>query len=95
MKSSNSDTKHFEWSKAKSGWKDKSGKIVPFGEMTDAQLSKIYKLAQFKELMYLNKSYVFADKREEMEKEAEKRGIELKMLNTDYHQNEKVLKKGK
>ena len=92
MKSSNSEPKRFEWSKAESGWKDKSGKIIPFSEMTEAQLSKIYKLAQSKELMYLNKSYVFSDKRDEIEKEAENRGIKLKMLKTSFHQNEKVLK---
>ncbi len=92
MKSSNSQTKRFQWAETKSGWMDKSGKIIPFTEMTEAQLNKFHKLAQHKELMYLNKSYVFTDKCNEIEAEADKRGLSLKSLDTDYHKKREVFK---
>jgi hypothetical protein len=80
-----SNSKRFEWSQAENGWKDKSGKIVPFAEMTESQLRKTYKLASHKELVYSNKAMVFMDKQGEMIEEARKRGIELKELDTDFH----------
>lgn len=93
MESSNStDAKRFQWAQTKSGWKDKSGKIIPFTEMTESQLNKFHKLAQHKELMYLNKSYVFSDKCTEMEEEAEKRGITLNSIDTEFHSKRKAFK---
>jgi len=83
-----SKSEHFQWAETQHGWKDKNGKIIPFAELTDAQLHKYYKLAQHKELMYLNKSYVFADKRSEMKAEAKRRGIALKSINSDFHSKE-------
>ena len=85
----------FEWAEAEKGWRDKSGKLIPFNKLTDAQLNKYYKLASHKELMYLNKSYLFSDKRTEMEEEAEKRGIQLKKLDTTFHTNESKLSNSK
>jgi hypothetical protein len=80
-----SNHKRFQWSQAENGWKDKSGKIIPFAEMTESQLKKTYKLASHKELVYYNKYMVFIDKKDEMIEEARKRGIELEELNTDFH----------
>ena len=87
-------SEHFQWAETQSGWRTKNGTIVPFAELTEAQLQKYYKLAQHKELMYLNKSYVFADKRREMKAEAKKRGIDLKMIETEYHSKESDVKVG-
>ena len=83
---------HFEWAKAEKGWRTKDGRIIPLSELSEAELNKYYKLASHKELVYMNKSYLFADKRSEMESEAQRRGIELKRLDTDFHNNELVLK---
>ena len=75
----------FQWSEAENGWKDKRGKIIPFAEMSESQLKKTFKLACHKELVYLNKYNVFLDKQAEMIEEANKRGIELKVLDTLHH----------
>jgi hypothetical protein len=85
-------TEQFEWAAPEKGWRMKDGKLIPFNELTDAQLNKYFKLSQHKEMVYANKSYVFADKASEIEEEAEKRGIKLKSLDTEYHNNSNILK---
>ena len=82
-----SNKERFQWSAAENGWKDKSGKIIPFKEMSDSQLRKTFRLAQHKELTYLNKYMVFCDKVSEMAEEAERRGIAIKAIDTDHHRN--------
>ena len=60
--------------------------------MTNRQLKKLFRFSQKQELFYANKSYVFADKIIEIEQEAEKRGLEMKPLDTDFHQNKETLR---
>ena len=87
----NNKNKRFQWAATEKGWKE-GEKVTPFSEMTNSQLKKLYRFAQKQELFYANKSYVFADKAIEIEEEAERREIELKSLDTDFHQNKKALK---
>ena len=87
------DAEAFQWAEPAKGWKGKNGKIIPFEEMTDAQLNKFYRLSQHKELVYANKSYVFADKAKEIEAIAKKREVDLKSLDTEYHSNKVLLRK--
>ncbi len=87
-----STQKRFTWCEPEAGWKGKEGKITSFQEMSEAQLNKYYKLSQHKEMVYSNKSYVFADKAKEIEAEAKSRGFSLKGLNAEYHTNGKALR---
>jgi hypothetical protein len=79
------------WEDTKPGWKGKEGKIILFSDMTDSQLSKYYKLAQHKELVYMNKLSVFLDKKSEIEEEAERRKIHLASLDTTLHSKKRAL----
>ncbi len=93
MTKPNEESKGFQWAEPAKGWKGKSGKIIPFEEMDEAQLNKYYRLSQHKELVYANKSYVFADKANEIEEMAKKRGLSLTHLDTEFHNNSVLLKK--
>ena len=87
-----SEGKRFTWCETEAGWKGKEGKVIPFANMSEAQLNKYLKLSQHKEMVYSNKSYVFADKIREIEAEAKRRGFNLKSLDAEYHTNNEALK---
>jgi hypothetical protein len=92
MSKSKLSTERVEWAwkDTENGWKAKDGKVIPFSEMTDSQLNKYYKLAQHKEVVYLNKMSVFLDKKSEIEEEAERRKIRLKSLDTALHSKQRT-----
>lgn len=81
----------FVWASSEKGWMV-NGKIVPFSEMSNRQLKRIYRLVQYKEQQYMNKSFVMNDKGGEIRDEADSRGISLKDMNSDYHQKSAKLR---
>ena len=88
----NKKPQRFTWAATESGWRNSQKKLVPFSEMNKKQLQTCYTLAHQKELEYTNKSYVMADKIQEMDVEAKRRGVELKEYKSDYHLNKKLIK---
>ncbi len=68
-------------------------KYIPFNEMTNEHLQSAKIHAQRKELFFQNRACVFDQLVEAIEEEAERRGIELRDHNTEYHQKRADYKK--
>lgn len=75
----------------KDGWFD-GKKYIPFKELTDHHLQTAKLHAQRKELTYWNRASHFAKLAEKLDKEAERRGLELRDYNTEFHKNSRKLK---
>lgn len=75
----------------KEGWFDGT-KYIPFKEMSNHHLQTAKLHAQRKELIYWNTASNFAKLAEKLDKEAARRGLELRDYNTEYHKNTRKLK---
>ncbi len=68
-------------------WKAKgpngTTRVIPYSEMEQAHLQKVYFMVQDRELEHFNKSIRFSELREEIEDEAERRGVILKSIEDD------------
>jgi hypothetical protein len=67
-------------------------RYVPYQKLTDKQLKKAFTTCQKNMLFHHNKMCVIDELIDNIEKEAESRGIELKYPNTKFHQNAKKAK---
>lgn len=67
------------------GWLDiKSGNVIPFDQLSEKALKAAIVDAEAKELRYHNKSSFFAELAGKLLDEAERRGIEVEHLNTEF-----------
>jgi hypothetical protein len=73
------------------GWFD-GQRYIPFRELPNTRLQTAKLYAQRKQLHYFNKAAYFSELVEKLENEAEKRGIELRDFNTEFHKNERHFK---
>ena len=80
-----------QMSKLDEGWFD-GKKVIPFAEMSNDYLQNAKIHAQKKELYFFNRATIFSELVEQLEKEAESRGIELPDYDTEFHKNRRVLK---
>ena len=76
------------------GWLSK-GKIIPFEKMSISHMKKAHYYAQRKELEYHNKSIFFSMLVDDLEAEAERRGITLPDMKCEYHKNNRKMKETK
>jgi len=80
-------------------WRTKRGD-VPMSEMTPEYLQQAKSYAQQRELHFLNKGMIFVDLVDQLDAEAERRGIILKDLEEikpnvgNYFQKRRILRKG-
>lgn len=71
-------------------WKTKGGnkaKMIPLDEMSDSHLQNAYFVSQNKELEFMNKSLKFEEVRQDIEQEAERRGIALRSIENEPGHN--------
>lgn len=73
------------------GWFDGKN-TIPYSEMTEKHLANAKIHSQKKELFYFNRASLFNELVELLEKEGERRGIELPDHDTDFHKNRRKLK---
>lgn len=65
---------------------------IPFEKMTPKRLQNAKIHAQRKELLHHNKCGVFAQLVDNLDAEAERRGIQLKDYDSEYHENTRKYK---
>lgn len=59
--------------------------LIPFSELEDDHLQRAYFVTQNKTLEFFNKSIKFEELGTELEKEAERRGIQLRSIEDEPH----------
>jgi len=75
-------------------WLDeKTKKLIPFSELSPAQLKRAHALCQLKEVEYFNKAGVWGKRADKLEEELERRKIPIKDLKTKFHKNQRHHKK--
>jgi len=64
-------------------------KLIPWSEISDKKIESLYRYFQVKQLKHLNISQTAEVKCEEIEDEAQSRGLKLIGIQSAYHLNEK------
>lgn len=67
-------------------------KYIAYDQMTDNQLRKAKARSQRKELQHHNSASVWSMIVDKIDEEAQRRKIEIKDLDTQYHKNNRILK---
>jgi hypothetical protein len=74
-------------------WQIDKNEFKLISELEDKHLQKAFFYAQSKELDFHNRYLLFFELADKLEEEGNRRGIQLKDLNTEFHKNKRKLAK--
>ena len=73
-------------------WQLHGNKFILISNLPDDHLQKAFCYAQTRELLYHNKYLIFNELTEQLEEEADGRGLSLSDLDTEYHKKARKYK---